>query len=223
MARKPQKLAIPKDWTFRTVAVAKAFDSHVRETLPWYDLATGIVAHVARCYVPHGGRVIDVGASTGNVGRALAPMLKARDADLVAIDSEASMAAVYAGPGQLKIANAVDFGFVNLNPDVIVCFLSMMFIPVHARAGLIERMYNSLRPGGALIVFDKTAPKPGYVGTVAYRLALAAKYENGASPEEIIAKELSLSGVQRPLEEGELRDFVELFRFGDFAGYVRET
>jgi tRNA (cmo5U34)-methyltransferase len=223
VGRKPQKLAIPKEWTFRTPAVAKAFDSHVREQLPWYDLATGIVAHVARCYVPQNGVVVDVGASTGNVGRAIAKTLKDRSARLIAIDAEASMKDVYDAPGDFVVANAERYGFANASPDVIVCFLSMMFVPVALRPGLLEYMYGSLRPGGALIVFDKTVPKPGYVGTVAYRLALAAKYENGASPEEIIAKELSLSGVQRPLEEGELKDFVEVFRFGDFAGFVRET
>ena len=36
-------------------------------------------------------------------------------------------------------------------------------------------------------------------------------------------KELSLSGVQRPLYRGELGpDAVEVFRFGDFAGWLIE-
>lgn len=223
MARKPQKLRIPEHWTFASENVAKNFDAHVRETLPWYTLATGIVAHVARCYVPQDGRVVDVGASTGNIGRALAPMLKARAAAFIPIDSSPAMPALYTGPGTLRTTDAREFPFEASAPDVIVCFLALMFIPIAERAPLIARMHASLRPGGALIVFDKTVPKPGYVGTVAYRLALAAKHENGARAEEILAKELSLSGVQRPLSDAELADFVEVFRFGDFAGFVREA
>ena len=38
--------------------------------------------------------------------------------------------------------------------------------------------------------------------------------------EEIIAKELSLAGVQRPLREEELAGFAQLFRFGDFGGWI---
>jgi hypothetical protein len=41
--------------------------------------------------------------------------------------------------------------------------------------------------------------------------------------EEIIEKELSLSGVQRPITEEQLGgSFVNWFRFGDFSGYIIE-
>ena len=44
------------------------------------------------------------------------------------------------------------------------------------------------------------------------------------SPAEIIAKEISLGGVQRPLSRDVLTDLgaVEWFRYGDFAGWVIE-
>lgn len=214
--------AVGADWTFRAPAVAAAFDAHVREQLPWYDVATGILRHVARHFVPRGGVVIDVGASTGNVGRALAPVLEARGAMLIAIDSSVEMARAYDAPGQLVVADAVDFDFAAKRPDLVVCFLSLMFVPVPDRRALIERMWAAVRPGGAVVVFDKMVPHAGYVGAIAFRLALAAKYEAGASPEEVIRKELSLAGVQRPMDEQELAGFLEIFRFGDFAGFVRE-
>lgn len=184
---------------------------------------TGAVAHFARAYIPNGGYVIDVGASTGNVGRALARTLEQRRAYLLPIDNSKDMAKIYAGPGQMVVADAVSFNFAETTrPDLIVCFLSLMFVAVADRARLIEKMKDALDPGGALIVVDKMVPRPGYVGTVAYRLTLAAKHEAGASAEEIIAKELSISGVQRPMSESELPGFVEFFRFGDFAGFVWE-
>lgn len=223
MAKNPDKLAIPREWTFRSRSVARTFDSHVREQLPWYDIATGIVAHVARCYLPKGGTVVDVGASTGNVGRALAATLKARDARLIAIDPAAEMKDVYDAPGTFIVADATEFDFGAPDPDLIICFLSLMFVPVAKRPRLIDGMRAALRPGGALVVFDKTEPSDGYLGTVAYRLTLAAKYEAGAPPEEVIAKELSISGFQRPMRKGELVGFSEVFRFGDFAGFVWEA
>jgi len=195
----------------------------VREQLPWYVLATGIAAHFIRAYLPDKGRVIDVGASTGNIGRAIARTLQQRKATLIPIDAAPAMSKVYDAPGELRVIDACDFPFESTNPDVIVCFLSLMFVPVAARADLIVTMRESLKPGGVLIVFDKIQPRGGYLGTVAYRLTLAAKHEAGASPANIIAKELSLSGVQRPLNEAELAGFVEVFRFGDFAGFVYES
>jgi len=223
--------ALPRggnQWTFKAPAVAEAFDAHVREQLPWYDVATGVVRHVARHFVPEGGLVVDVGASTGNVGRAIAPVLEARGAHLVAIDNAEDMGAVYAGPGRFVVADAETFDFKSPagdgeGPDLVVCFLSLMFVPVHARRALVERIAGSVRPGGAVLVFDKMLPPRGYVGAVTFRLALAAKYENGAPPDQVVAKELSLAGVQRPMSEDELPGFVEIFRFGDFAGWLREV
>ena len=107
MSRKSQAIdvvagpsfAIPTHWTFRDQQVAAGFDRHVREQLPWYELATGAVAHVARHYVPEFGTVYDLGASTGNIGRALAPTLTARKAKLIPVESSQEMACLYAGPG----------------------------------------------------------------------------------------------------------------------------
>lgn len=216
------KFDIPREWTFRSKGVAEGFDSHVREQLPWYQLATGIVAEIARAYVPLEGKVVDVGASTGNVGRALAPMLTARRATLHAIDSAPDMQNVYDAPGTFEVCDATRFNFASARADLVVCFLSLMFVAVKDRKALIYKMRTAVEPGGAVIVFDKMVPRPGYAGTVAYRLTLAAKQEAGASPAEIVAKELSISGVQRPMSDDELSGFLEVFRFGDFAGWVHE-
>lgn len=219
-----KKFEIAETWTFRDPAVASAFDHHVREQLPWYDLATGIVTHVARHYVPPGGTVVDVGASTGNVGRALASILGDRSARLIAIDNAAEMANVYDGPGQLIVEDVVDFDFAAYKPDLIVAFLVLMFVPVAERRGVIAKMMQSIQPGGAVLIFDKAQPRSGYLGNMVYRLTLAAKYEaGGATGDEIIRKELSLAGVQRPIAEAELPGFEPVFRFGDFAGWVYEA
>lgn len=218
-----RRFKAPENWTFRTPAAARAFDAHVREQLPWYDLATGAVAHIARSYVPDDGVIVDVGASTGNVGRALWKLVHARRASFIPIDTSPDMARLYDGPGNFKVVNATAFDFAGAKPDLIVCFLSLMFVPVKDRERLMrEQMKRYVQPGGAIVVVDKIQPQGGYVGTVNYRLTLAAKYEAGAKPDEIIAKELSIAGVQRPMAPEELEGFVEFFRFGDFAGYVWE-
>jgi tRNA (cmo5U34)-methyltransferase len=224
MTTKPRgtSFRVPPEWTFKTPTAAAAFDAHVREQLPWYSLATGAVAHVARCFIPDLGTVIDVGASTGNIGRALETTLKARRADLIALDSSDAMRKIYDGPGCFKVEDVVTYDFWKPQPDVVICFLSLMFVPVRHREGVITRMRQALRPGGAIIIVDKIVPRGGYVGTVNYRMTLAAKYEAGATPQEIIRKELSIAGLQRPLVESELDGFCEFFRFGDFAGYVWE-
>ena len=56
------------------------------------------------------------------------------------------------------------------------------------------------------------------------RLTWDCKLRQGAEPGAVMRKELALSGVQRPLYRGELGpDAVEVFRFGDFAGWLIEA
>lgn len=212
---------IPRDWTFKNIEVADGFDRHVREQLPWYDLTTGVVAHFARHYIPHEGLVYDIGASTGNIGRAIAETLKTRSAHLVGIESAHEMANHYAAPGELVIGDAVTFDYKPF--DLTICFLVLMFLSPERRSQLLRRLIDRAKPGAAILVFDKSQPVAGYPSVIMQRLALAGKVSAGVKADEVIAKELSLSGAQRPLHDCELpANSIEIFRFGDFAGWLIE-
>lgn len=215
---------IPTDWTFKNSNIAKHFDRHVREQLPWYDLVTGAVAHIARHYIPDGGLIYDIGASTGNIGNALADTLEKRRAALVAIDNSPEMAALYGGPGRIDVADALTYDFQDF--DVAVAFLVLMFMPPGQRRQWVDAMTKRIRPGGAMIILDKFAMPHGYLSTVLHRLTIAGKVATGCESDEIIRKELSLSGVQRPLPHRFFEliapSAVEVFRFGEFACWVIE-
>jgi tRNA (cmo5U34)-methyltransferase len=98
-----------------------------------------------------------------------------------------------------------------------------MFIKPPLRAALLLRILESLNPGGALVILDKCTPVAGYPSVVLQRLALAGKIAAGVPAVEVVEKELSLGGVQRPLCPKELPiSAIEVFRFGDFAGWLIE-
>lgn len=213
-------MQIPNNWTFATNDIAKNFDRHVREQLPWYDLATGVIAHIARHYIPENGMVYDIGCSTGNIGIALSAILKDRSANIIGIDKSEAMRSVYLGGGEFVCVDATTYEYKPF--DLGVCFLSIMFIEIHKRQAFLNKLKSQLRPGGAIIVFDRSIPKSGYVSLVMSRLILSGKIATGTPAEEILAKELSLIGVQRPIDENMLMPCTEIFRFGDFAGWIIE-
>lgn len=214
-------LEIPNgDWTFKSVAVCKNFGSHVREQLPWYDLMTGAVAHFARHYIAEESIVYDLGCSTGNIGKALAKTINERRARLIAVDNASAMGDIYEGGGVFKCEELEAF-----EPEpfsVAVCFLSLMFVKKKDRTKLVERLRKKCLPGGAIIVVDKIEQSGGFLGTAVNRLTLAAKLSTGTSPSDIIAKELSLSGIQRPLARDEVFG-AQVFQFGEFVGFVWES
>jgi tRNA (cmo5U34)-methyltransferase len=215
-------LEIPKHWTFRSRAVARHFEQHVRESLPFYDLATNAVAHFGRHYIPSGGRVYDIGASTGNIGNALAETLKQRNARFSAIEESQEMADQYEGPPQLVVADAVRHDFEPF--DFAVCFLVFMFLPVATRGSFLRRLQSLTKPGGALLILDKVQMPPGYVGTAFSRLTLQQKLAVGAEPSAILQKELSLAGYQRPLDTRLLPKSARVFfQVGEFVGWIIEA
>lgn len=208
-----------QDWTFNGFACQ--FDVHVREQLPWYPLASTAVGLIARHYIPKNGVVYDLGASTGNMGRVLAPTLLERGAKLTALDECPDMVAAYKAPGDAVLADVTRFEYHPF--DVGIAFLALMFLTVPKRQKLLLRLRQQLRSGGALIIVDKEVSPGGYMATVLSRLTWATKLGTGVPPAEIVTKEMQLAGVQRPLHRNELGpDAIEVFRYGDFAGWVIE-
>lgn len=214
-------MKIPKDWTFKKFSIAKGFDRHVREQLPWYDLATGMVKHIVRHYLNREGLIYDIGASTGNIGNSIKDILKNRNATLIAIDNSKEMVKLYSGPGKIELGNAEEYDYRDY--DIAICFLSLLFLSQEKRKILINRLIKKIKKGGAIVIFDKEEPSQGYSSIIKMRLALAGKLASGATAKEIIEKELSLSGIQRPINKKELpKNAQEIFRFGDFFGAIIE-
>lgn len=153
------------------------------------------------------------------MGRILEPVLQACGAHLIALEKSEAMANLYKAPGDLLRISATDYRFKPC--DLIICFLTLMFIHDPAREELIDRLYSSLKRGGAMIIVDKVT-YDGYPATIMHRLTLFCKTLTQTPPDQIMNKELSLSGVQRPLNTDHLSRYqpFEFFRFGEFAGWI---
>jgi tRNA (cmo5U34)-methyltransferase len=214
-------------WTFDTPEIASTFDSHVREQLPWYDMATDAVVYIARNYLPQFGTMVDIGSSTGNMVDKLMPLTVERWADVVAIENSIPMYKVL----QKKYENSKCVAVQNVNitnskmpkADVYIVFLTLMFIPVESRKALIKSMRANCRRGGVIVVVDKVCDHGGYFATVLKRLTMQLKLQQGAKPEDVLTKEMSLAGVQIPLDPAILGEDAKLFfRMGEFAGWVIE-
>ena len=185
-------------------------------------MLTRAVAHIGRHYITDGGTVFDIGAGRGNISLALADIVKTRQAKMISIEASAEMIKVFHGIGEVRHVDAREVNFENA--DLIVCFLVCMFLPPEDVWRFLFRAKEGLRKHGALVVLEKLQNRGGYIGSVFYRLTLAEKLFAGADAKRILEKELSLAGVQRPLDEKIFKelDAVEFFRFGDFAGYIVE-
>ncbi len=182
-----------KDFKFTGEMTGKNFDLHVNEQLPFYSMLTNAVAMIVRNYLPKHGRMYDIGASTGNITKAVANFARDREAEIISIDSSADMVSTWQGYGVCTKADAQYFGYEKF--DVAVCFLVLMFMTKSERSCLIKKLKDKMNEGGIIIIVDKITVEGGFFGTVLRRMTFDYKLKNGASPDEIINKELSLSGI----------------------------
>ncbi len=203
------------DWTFSEVP--EGFDTHVRRQLPWYEFATKCVAFIARHYLPtRGGVLYDIGASTGNITKELADTIEQRQVHCISVEENDDMANNFTGLGHLIVKPVQDVDIQEF--DVAIIFLTMMFVPYSERDAVMAKLKAKMRKGGAIIIVDKVADEGGYLGVVLRRLTLFWKAISGVASEDIVEKEISLAGVQRPAQrEGKL-----FLKFGEFEGWIIE-
>lgn len=217
-----EPLTIPHEWSWGAPGVADHFDQHVREQLPWYDWATTGLVEIVRNYLPPHGTVYDIGAATGNVELACRKILDERQANFYAVEPSPQLRSIYRGEST-PIAQTAQ----SLDPqefDVAVFMLTLCFVPVADRVEVVAKFMKAVRPGGCLIFVEKMWPVLGYPATVLQRVSWAMKLEAGNNPGDVLQKDMSLAGVQRPVRQGELpHHAVEWFRCGDFAGWLIEA
>ena len=93
-----------------------------------------------------------------------------------------------------------------------------MFVPYSKREQVMANLKAKMRKGGAIIIVDKVADDGGYLGVCLRRLTLFWKSLSGVAADDIVEKEISLAGVQRPSSrEGKL-----FLKFGEFEGWIIE-
>lgn len=212
-----ESVEIPQTWSFKDKSVANNFNSHVREQLPWYDHASRLVAFYAQSYLMDNDKVYDLGCATGHLAEMLFDHIKAKNVSYVGVDN--SQEILDNNPVDLPTVckDLMDVEFDH--PDVIISFLTLVFLSPKNRAKVLSRAYSALPIGGALIILERFQAPP-HLSLTSARLVLS---EKTTSSEQIVAKDLSLIGSQRVLSETELPGQPQIvFAFADFKCYIIE-
>ncbi len=144
-------------------AVAKVFPDMLRRSIPGYaNLLHLISVHAART-LADGAVVYDLGCSLGAVGLAIRHALGPRDAQLILVDNSEAMVErcrelLQADAGLCPVS--VELGDVSSFPlqpcDLCVMNFTLQFVPRSERPQVLASIFSALRPGGSLILSEKT-------------------------------------------------------------------
>jgi tRNA (cmo5U34)-methyltransferase len=194
------------NWKF-SGDTTKTFDEHVRKSVPLYVEGHDLICDMSDFFVKDDSVVYELGCSTGSLILKLAEHNKQKAAArFVGVDIEPDMIAV---AEEKKLATklkglSVDFLVesiveMELEPtDLIVCYYTVQFIRPSVRQKLVDKLYESLNWGGALLLFEKVRGADARFQDIITSLYTDYKIRMGYSCEDVVSKSRSLKGVLEP-------------------------
>jgi tRNA (cmo5U34)-methyltransferase len=194
-------------WTFDE-QVTRAFDDMLERSIPQYHVMRGAIGDIAAAFLEDNRAgttplVLDLGCSRGEM---IALLRKhGPPARFVGVDvSDPMLRAArerFAGDLNVQIAQCdLRRGYPSVLPaHVTLSVLTLQFIPLEYRRGLLKQIYEHTAEGGCLILVEKVLGQTSQLDDLMIERYLDMKRANGYSEEQIIRKRLSLEGVLVPL------------------------
>lgn len=244
----PQNTNIPRDTVFANPLdelasfsfdeqVASVFPDMIKRSVPGYSQILGMTGVIAKRYVPEGGRIYDLGASLGGTTLSVAQQLEhLSEVEFITVDTSAPMTErctkILAEnlPERSITTLCGDIRNLDYQPcDLILLNFTLQFLPPEDRQPLLEKLYQALRPGGALIISEKIHFNDPRQAQLLYKLHHDFKRANGYSDMEISQKRTALEDVmltdtpeqqqQRLLEAG-FSFACQWFQYLNFASFL---
>lgn len=223
------------NWNFGYETVTH-FDDHVSKSVPLYAEGHDLVCALSDFFIKPDSVTYDIGCSTGTLTLKLAQHnLSNKGARFVGIDIEPGMTELAQRKKATANLDSVDFItddvlLIDLAPvDMIVCYYTIQFIRPSLRQELLNRLYETLNWGGALLMFEKVRGPDARFQDILTALYHDYKLDRGYDGNEIMSKARSLKGVLEPfstqgnidmLRRAGFVDITTVMKYICFEGFV---
>ena len=210
-------------WQFNA-DVAEVFEDMISRSIPDYDNMRELTSRLAARFICSGGRVLELGCSTGI---ALETVIRnGTESYFCLCDISDPMIAMckkrYEGNDRVKVLkHDIREGMPASNCSVILSCLTLQFVPIEYRQQIIADVYSALREGGAFLFVEKVLGYSAPLDRVMKEEYYAIKRENSYTEEQIADKRRSLEGTLVPVTEGANRQFLEAAGFRIIDTYWR--
>ncbi|HEY7714726.1 MAG TPA: methyltransferase domain-containing protein [Candidatus Binatia bacterium] len=225
--------AVPGEWRFDQ-DVSKAFDSHVRKSVPFYDEIQRMVIELSEYFVRDQSVVYDLGSSTGTTIQLLAEAHAGKeDVQFIGIDvsefmiNEARKKMTRANV-QFHHKNIMDMDF-SPPANFMTALFTLQFLTFADRRKLLTQIKQGLIEGGAFLFVEKVCAEHSSFEDIWMELYWDFKRRQGLTPEQIVEKANSIRGVLKPLTVEENRELLRqtgfsrveiFFKWYNWAGFL---
>jgi len=213
--------------------VTTVFDDMLQRSIPQYSIMRDIVFDVGSSFVRPGCRIIDLGCSRGESLARFAKQFRG-SCSIIGVDVSGPM--IDSAKDRFRNLDFVEIQECDLRyifpegpAELILSILTLQFIPIEYRQGIVQKIFNCLKVGGGFILVEKILGATALLDRIMINEYLKMKSENGYTQEEIERKKLSLEGVLVPvtaswneelLKMAGFRQVDCIWRWLNFAGWV---
>jgi len=203
------------DWSF--AGFGDQFDEHAHAHLPHYDLVTELAAFAASFALPVGGRLADLGCSTGRTIEAVAERVPERRFQAVGYDLDESMldaAAKRLAPRSTVVdvrllGGDLRGGLDHDNADVTLALWTLQFLPRSSWTDLLTDARERATRDGLLLLAAKTRLPDARWQEIGDAAVAEWKAAHGVTPDEALTKSRSLRGTMLLVTLGSLLDSLD--------------
>lgn len=219
-------------WTFGG-DVCDKFDDHVLKSVPLYNEGHDLVLKVSDFFINDDSVCYEIGCSTGKLIHELAQRHEHKKARFIGIDIEEAM--VNKAKERCKGDKSVAFKRSDIlevefeKSDLIVAYYTIQFVKPKNRQLILDRIYQALNWGGALVLFEKVRAPDARFQDMMTTIYTDFKIDQGYTSEEIIGKSRSLKGVLEPfsthgnhdlLTRAGFVDIMTTMKYVSFEGFL---
>lgn len=193
-----------KDFAFDE-QVVEVFPDMISRSVPGYTNIINTIGNLSQQYAQSHTNIYDLGCSLGAATLAMKKSITTENCSIIGIDSSSAMVErckihVNAFKGQSKVeileGNILE---VNMNnASMVVLNFTLQFIEPNLRQSLMQKIYDSLQPGGILVLSEKLKASDDVCNNLLIDLHHDFKRANGYSELEIAQKRTALENVMRP-------------------------
>lgn len=203
-----------EDFEFNT-RVAEVFEDMLDRSVPFYADVIKAGAQILDRYLSDDDAIYDLGSSTGTTLLELSRLLAHKNLHYVGIDSSQAMlekahlkAELYSKNKNFTFLDEDITAFEHRGAGAVLLNYTLQFIRPIMREELIKKVYDSLKPGGVLLLSEKTICPEKKINRAYIDIYHNFKKERGYSELEISRKREALENVLIPFSTEENKNLL---------------
>lgn len=186
--------------------VVEVFEDMIERSVPGYSAILGMTGELAQQFAQAETKIYDLGCSLGGSSFSIAQRPLPQGVSIVALDNSTAMIErlqdKLAENQNLSVPIEIqlqDIREQSFSPcSFVVMNFTLQFIPLQDRASLIQKIYDALVPGGALLLSEKIRFVDAETDQLIVNLHHSFKKSMGYTDLEIAQKRTALENILLP-------------------------